>query len=148
MPANQPDLPLPFDDSDNGVQPARNRRRHERFAVPPMYTGLEIRRIEDEAFTLEGHAYDISEGGVQFETDMPIDPGTDIALMIDIPGCRAGDPGPGRAVFALARVIWINEDELEFGPARMAAAFTSFCRAGDRERLMRALGAGYGRLAA
>lgn len=144
MPANLPDRSLPFDAEHNAV----NRRAHERFAVPPMYTGLQIRRLEDEVFSLDGHAYDISEGGVQFETDMPIAPGTEIGLMIDIPGCKVGDPGPGRAVFAMARVIWINEDELEIGPARMAAAFTRFCRTGDRERLMAALGAGYGRIAA
>ncbi|MEM9063950.1 MAG: PilZ domain-containing protein [Planctomycetota bacterium] len=135
---------MPRDAQPTSASTQLNRRSFERIAVPPMYTGLQIRRLEDEVFSLQGHAYDISEGGVQFEADIPLDPGTEIGLMIDLPGCRPGDPGPGRAVFAIGRVIWANEDEIEFGPARMAAAFTQFCREGDKQRLMHAV-AGHGR---
>jgi hypothetical protein len=32
-----------------------NRRKHERFIVPPMYTPICVRLLDDEATTLEGH---------------------------------------------------------------------------------------------
>lgn len=120
-----------------------NRRRFERFAVSPMYTPVRVRLQSDEEFTLEGHAYDLSEGGVRFELDNPIEPGTPIALEVELPrnpGWAGDDPGPGRAVYMLANVVWCDTEDP--GPARMAAAITRFARAGDRERLMRQLTAG------
>jgi hypothetical protein len=38
-------------------------------------------------------------------------------------------------VFVFANVIWLAGDGA--GPCRMAAAFTRFARAGDKERLIR-----------
>lgn len=115
-----------------------NRRRHERFRLEPMYAGLAVRLLDGEAFELEGHSWDISEGGVSFELDRPIAPGTPVALRIDLPTLPDGMPiagGPGRAVFVFANVIWLAGDGA--GPCRMAAAFTRFARAGDKERLIR-----------
>jgi hypothetical protein len=115
-----------------------NRRQHERFAVPPMYTPISVRLLDETVFTLEGHAYDISEAGVQFELDHPIAPGTPIAIQIMLPP-NADELGPGRSVYAIANVIRLVEDPDEPGPVRMACAFTSFARLGDRERLIRHL---------
>jgi hypothetical protein len=118
-----------------------NRRQHERFALAPMYTPITARLLENEEFTLEGHAYNISEGGVQFELDHPIAPGTSIALQITLPtGSAAVDLGPGRSVFVFANIIWIDDEEP--GPVRMAAAFTRFARFGDKERLLRMISTG------
>jgi hypothetical protein len=119
-----------------------NRRRHERFALAPAYTEVAVRLLDSEHFTLEGHAYNISEGGVQFELDRPIAPGTPVAMRITLPRGRreAGDNGPGRAVFVLGNVVWL--DESEPGPARMALVVTRFARAGDRERLLERLSSG------
>lgn len=111
-----------------------NRRRFERFAVDPMYAPVRVRMLDDEKFTLDGHTYDVSEGGIQLELDRGVDPGTAIAVEISLP---AGSPGPGRAVFALGNVVWNSDDEP--GPARIAIAFTRFARAGDRERLLAAI---------
>lgn len=124
-----------------------NRRRHERFAVEPMYTGVAVRPLEEDAFRLLGHAYDVSEGGVCLELDVPLEPGQAVAVRLDLPRWWEGDPGPGRAIFAIGNVVWCDTEEP--GPARQAIAFTRFCRAGDRERLLAALGrAGVRRMAA
>lgn len=118
-----------------------NRRQHERFALAPMYTPIMARLLENEEYTLEGHAYNISEGGVQFELDHPVAPGTTIALQITLPvGAASDDIGPGRSVFVFANVVWTDDEEP--GPVRMAATFTRFARLGDQERLARLISAG------
>ncbi|MCA9304779.1 MAG: PilZ domain-containing protein [Phycisphaerales bacterium] len=117
-----------------------NRRQHERFRVNPGYTSTSVRVHPDEqSFSRSGHIYDLSEGGVCFELDCPIEPGSTISMQIDLPGLGAsGDIGPGRAVFVTGNVVWTDTDEP--GASRMALAITRYDRAGDRERLIRALG--------
>ncbi len=126
-----------------------NRRRFERFCLPHMYTGIAVRMLDQPAFDNDGstgqtgHTYDISEGGVQFELDRPLEPGTAVALRIDLPEAvvQGWDGlGPGRAVFVFANIIWM--DDSEPGPVRMAAVFTRFARMGDRDRLIRAFSSG------
>jgi hypothetical protein len=126
--------------SVNSGGPSVNRRRFERFATPAMYTPVSVRLLEDETFSLEGHSYDISEGGAQFELDRGIEPGTQIALQITLPQTLTVDIGPGRSVFVFANVVWC--DDSEPGPVRMAVVFSRFARAGDKERLMRQLSSG------
>jgi hypothetical protein len=116
-----------------------NRRQHTRYPVQPGYTPVSLRLLDSERFTLEGHAYDISEGGVMFELDRGVDPGTAVAVQITLPPA-AQDAGPGRSVFIFGNVVWL--DDSEAGPVRMAVAFTRFARLGDRERLLRALSHG------
>ncbi|MEO1278575.1 MAG: PilZ domain-containing protein [Planctomycetota bacterium] len=134
-------------DSMSGPIPIRERRQHPRYAVPPMYSPIAVRTLDRDEFEFEGHAYDISEGGMQFELDRPFEPGTRLAVRIELPGPMAfgrsphagpgRDTGPGRAIFVFATVVWIQDEE--FGPARMAAVFNMFCRAGDKQRLKQAL---------
>lgn len=112
-----------------------------------MYTPLSVRTLDKDVFDIEGNAYDISEGGIRFEIDRPVAPGTKIAMQITLPNLNAGDIGPGRNIFVFANVIWI-EDEDEPGPVRSAAVFTHFARAGDRERLLRQFATGRYRAAA
>lgn len=104
-----------------------------------MYTPVSVRLLTDEKFSLEGHAYDICEGGAQFELDRGLEPGSPIALQITLPRSVAGDEitGPGRSIFVFGNVVWL--DDSEPGPVRMAIAFTRFARAGDRERLLDSL---------
>ena len=116
-----------------------NRRAFERFALPTAYTPMSVRLLSQTTFDLEGHAYDISEGGIRFELDEPIPAGTSVAVKLELPGL-ADDAGPGRALFATGNVVWIDDEDIDIGPARMAIAFTTFCRAGDRERLLAQLG--------
>lgn len=126
--------------------PRANRRQFPRFQVQPMYTPVAVRFLDEEHFRIEGHAYDISEGGIQFELDRAIAPGTAIALRVALPRGAAPDSGPGRAVFVLGNVVWF--DDSEPGPVRMAMTITRYCRAGDRERLLRQLQVGRFRQAA
>lgn len=112
-----------------------NRRRYERFALSPMYTPVAVRVLSEDGFKHEGHAYDIGEGGVRFELDRAIAPGTPVAIQITLPAGAGIPAGQGRGVFVFANVIW-NQDEDEPGPVRMAAAFSRFARAGDRDRLL------------
>lgn len=116
------------------------RRQHPRFRMPHMYTPIALRRVDEEHFDHHGHAYDLSLGGVRFELDRGIEPGTPVVLQLMLPSLRLteGADGPRRAIFAFANIVWI-EDEFEPGPVRMAAAFTRFARAGDDVRLSRHL---------
>ena len=127
-----------------------NRRRHSRYRLSPMYTPVKVRFLDSEEFTMDGHAYNISEGGLQFELDRGILPGTKVAIQIELPlgpGPAGWDgAGPGRAVFAFGNVIWLDDEEP--GPVRMAMAFTMFARAGDQERLRMRLASGSYSLAA
>lgn len=126
---------------------ALNRRRHPRFQLEPMYTPVAVRLLESEVFDNEGHAYDISEGGLRFESDRPIKPGTKVALQITLPNLDSHEIGPGRCVFVFANVVWIEDEDMP-GPYKMAAVFTHFARAGDRDRLLRQFATGRYRAAA
>jgi hypothetical protein len=110
-----------------------DRRRFPRFDLEPMYTEIAMRTLDSEEFMFAGHAYDISEGGMQFEMDRAFEPGTQVVFRITLPTMNA-DHGPGRAVFVFANIVWLT-DEDEPGPVRMAAVFTRFARQGDAERL-------------
>lgn len=123
-----------------------DRRQHPRFELEPMYCPVAVRTLDSDVYNIEGHAYDISEGGIRFEMDQAVPPGTKIAMQITLP-CTGADIGPGRNVLVFANVVWI-EDEDEPGPVRTAAIFTEFVRAGDRERLLRQFATGRYRAAA
>jgi len=120
---------------------AKDRRQHTRYELPVMYTRVMVRPMDSDEFIWEGHAYDISEGGLRFELDRGIEPGTPVAIRIDLASSITERRHQQRSVFALANVVWIEEDD-ESGPRRMAAVFRLFPRAGDQERLMNRLQTG------
>ena len=128
------------------MQHSINRRQFPRFSVQPMYTPVAVRTLDSETFDIEGHAYDISEGGARFDLDRPLPPGTPIAMQITLPTMH-NEIGPGRSLFVFANIVWV-EDEDEPGPVRTAAVFTPFARAGDRERLLKHFATGHYRMAA
>lgn len=129
------------------MRPTSDRRQHIRFALPSMYTRIVVRFLDSEEFEHEGHAYDVSEGGIQFELDRPIAPGTPIVLRLDMPRASVERSTERRSIYVFANVVWL-EDEDEPGPARMAAVFTRFAREGDREALRRRITSGRYALAA
>jgi hypothetical protein len=96
-----------------------------------MYTPVVVRVAGGAAG--EGHVYDISEGGVRFELDQAIAPGTPVEIAIMLPGPSAEQD---RSVAVSGHVVWALVDPDEPGPVRMAAAFTRFAAAADRERLV------------
>lgn len=129
--------------------PGTERRRHERYLLPSMYTEVEARPLDCEEFVWQGHAYDISEGGMRFELDSPVEPGTPIALRLQLPGAQHLLASERRPVHAFANVVWIeSEDVDQGGPVRMACVFTRFVVPGDAERLRGRLHSGRYSLAA
>jgi hypothetical protein len=115
-----------------------NRRRHERFSLPPMYSAVTVNTLTPGTgepklhCAYDGHCYDISEGGVQFELDEELPYGTPVELNIELP-TQAGEPV--RPVKVYANVVWT--DTSEPGPVRMAAVFSRFAQSEDKERLFK-----------
>lgn len=122
---------------------AMNRRRHPRYVLPSMYTAIAVRPLDSDKFLWEGHAYDISEGGMRFEIDRAIAPGTPVAIRIQLPGAANMRASERRPVYVFANVVWLEEDDLDMGgPIRMACVFTQFVQPGDKERLLKRLASG------
>ncbi len=120
-----------------------DRRQHVRYALPSMYTTIAVRLPDELAFGRTGHAYDVSVGGMRFELDEPIESGTRVGVRIELPGGASLPVTRRRAVFAMANIVWVQEDDLEVpGPVRMACTFTNFCSPGDEERLLGRLESG------
>lgn len=114
-----------------------NRRKFERFVVSPMYTEVKVCALDEHRPTFLGHAYDVSEGGVQFELDRAIAPGTTVAMELTFPGSAYSTDEGGNTVVVIGNVVWA--DDSEPGPVRMAIAITRFAKDVDRERLIRQL---------
>lgn len=117
-----------------------DRRQHPRYEVNCAYTPGALRLASEESFTRAAHIHDVSEGGIRLEVDVPIEPGTPVAVQITLPGTPISPEhvdGPGRAVFAVGNVVWCNADEP--GPATIAVAVTRFARESDWPRLLRRL---------
>ncbi|RMH27842.1 MAG: PilZ domain-containing protein [Planctomycetota bacterium] len=129
------------------MSPTRERRRFERYELPAMYTRLSVRTLDADEFQWDGHAYDISRGGVRFELDRGFEPGTPVAIRLDLPRAPAERRTEPRSVFAFANIVWIDDDD-DAGPARMAAVFTRFARPRDEELLRKRILCGRYALAA
>ena len=92
-------------------EPSRDQRQHPRIKVPAMYTLIRARVLGSNRYNWTGHIYDVSLGGVRFELDMPIEPGTQLEI-------RGMLPGAGHTTFrAIGRVVRVHSDASELGPA-------------------------------
>lgn len=111
-----------------------NRRRYERFRLQPMYTTVAVCPVDRPDEISEGHAYEISEGGLRFELDEALPLGSAIVIRLTLPAVR-GEPASDRTIFAQGTVLRILEEDAP-GPVRMAARFTRFIRSADRDRLL------------
>jgi PilZ domain len=129
-----------------------DRRLHLRFSLQPGYSRMVVQPIHSPECLWEGHAYDISVGGVRFELDEPLDPGSKIAMRIDLPNSSVHRHTGRRSIFAFGRVLRLCPDDEEFGrgigPMRMAAIFTQFARDEDHAMLMQYLSSGQFAIAA
>jgi hypothetical protein len=123
------------------MDPLNDRRQHTRFAMQPMYSRVVVQPLDAPQRLLEGHAYDISEGGVRFELDEALEAGTRIAIRIDVPQTWSERSTQRRTIFAFANLVWV-EDPDAIGPASMAAVFTQFSRSDDEALLRRRLYSG------
>lgn len=118
-----------------------DRRAHTRFALRPMYSAMEVKMTSDACETMEGHAYDISRGGVCFELDQRIENGTPVYMKLSLPewllGLTDGQTDL-TSVHVKGTVVWNDDDGIP-GPVRMAAVFTSFDTVAERELFLRTL---------
>ncbi len=128
----------------------RDRRRHTRFRVSPMYSRLVVRRVsaggdasaashptnDASAEELDGHIYDISLGGVRFELDEPLGDGEVVVVEISLPGCQ-------RLIRAEGRIVRVNDADDDPGPRRMALRFDRFADASSQAALRKYLGEGW-----
>ena len=94
-----------------------------------MYTLIRARVLGSNRYNWTGHIYDVSLGGLRFELDMPIEPGTELEI-------RGMLPGSGHTTFrAIGRVVRVHTDESDLGPSIMGLEFESFQSPMDRHRL-------------
>jgi uncharacterized protein (TIGR02266 family) len=121
--------------------PDQNRRTDERFVIAPMYSAVVARRMEAQGDAMQGHAYDISAGGIRIELDQPLPLGERISMMLRLPGELTGFEASGE-------VVWVHDDQDDPGPRRMALRFADFSSPSDRQRLAAFLDKGSVRMAA
>ena len=123
-----------------------DRRQFKRFTLQPMYSPVAVVIAEPGGqdgtmIELDGHAYDISEGGLRLELDEPIGIGTVADVRVQLPGMSD-------AVRATGVVVWENDSLDDPGPRRMAVRFQEFLEDEDHARLVQYLGEGWLRCAA
>ncbi|MCA9286710.1 MAG: PilZ domain-containing protein [Phycisphaerales bacterium] len=123
-----------------------DRRQHQRFTLQPMYSPVAVTIAEEGGcdgtmIELDGHAYDISEGGMRMELDEPIG----VGVVADV---RVALPGLSEPVRVTGVVVWENDALDDPGPRRMAVQFTEFLEDADHDRLVRYLSEGWLRQAA
>jgi len=104
-------------------------RQAPRIRVPAMYSDVRARPKGKRRFVWTGHVYDISRTGMRFEFDEKIDPGTALDVRLTLPG-----RGP-KPIRLTGRVVRIDDDDEENGPAIMAMSFGSFNSEADVQRL-------------
>ncbi len=110
-------------------QQPHDLRQRPRFRLPAMYTFVRVRPKGDERYCWAGHIYDVSESGMRFEIDEPLQAGQEIEV-------RAMLPGTSHITFnATGKVVRLHDDSDEAGPICMGMAFDSFTRRIDRKRL-------------
>ncbi|QKK09131.1 MAG: PilZ domain-containing protein [Planctomycetota bacterium] len=118
-----------------------DRRADTRFPLKPMYSGIEVKLTGEDQPVFEGHAYDISRSGVNFELDQAIQPGTPICLKLTLPewllGLVDGDTDL-TSVQIRGTVVWQDDDGVP-GPVRMAATFQSFNSVSERDLFLETL---------
>lgn len=107
-----------------------------------MYTPITVKPRMGGAVQ-EGHAYDLSESGLQFELDSALRPGTPVLIEVTLPAREwpeSDTAAKDRTIAAIGNIVWA--DESEPGPVRMAMTVTRFASEADRERLMDQLSSG------
>ncbi len=102
-----------------------DKREFPRRPLPLGYSEVRVRRSGKQRFTLAGHAYDISAGGVRFELDRELTDGEEVDIRVVLPGDK---PHQVQAHGAVVRF----HDPGEAGPIRMAVSFSDMAEPIDR----------------
>ncbi len=92
------EIELDHDLADRSSQPlrGRERRRHHRYSVAPMYSAIRARL--DDGTIIDGHLRDISIGGASFESMIPMLAEARLRFEIELPGRAATLRGVARVV--------------------------------------------------
>jgi Tfp pilus assembly protein PilZ len=90
---------------------------------------------------LHGHAYDISESGVRIELDHALEVGESVNLSVELPWAGPQIQGP-------AKVVWVNDEQDDPGPRRMALRFGQLKSIEQTHQLSRFIEGGLVRAAA
>ena len=113
---------------------AAEARATPRLKVPAMYSLLRARPAGEDQYRWTGHIYDVSLGGMRFELDCALEPGT----VIEVRGVL---PGRSHVTFSAAgTVVRYHDDHPDLGPARMGMIFQRFSSDSDQTRLTEYLG--------
>lgn len=113
------------------TESAAEARTAPRLRVPAMYTLVRARQVGETKYPWTGYIYDVSESGMRFELDEPIEPGTQLEV-------RAMLPGAMHTTFtATGTVVRIHDTEEDHmgGPVRMAMNFDQYTTETDRRRV-------------
>ncbi len=100
-----------------------------RLKLPPMYTLIRVKPLGEANYQWTGHVYDVSETGIKFELDSPLQAGEEIQIKAILPGLQH------TTIEAHGRVIRIHDSEQDFGPCRMAMIFDQFDTHVDKMKL-------------
>ena len=110
------------------------RREFPRLALAAMYSAVEITiDTEDGPQVLDGHAYDVSAGGVRIELDEPVAAGTPVHVRLDLPGVN-------NSIRVRGDIVRLNDDPEDPLALRMGVAFRFFESLRDACDLRRFLG--------
>ena len=99
------------------IRTDRDRRRHRRYAVRPMYSMIRLQT--ETGGIVDGHIHDLAVGGVRFECDVPLPEGSRVRFEIELPGGAA-------TLHGWASIIRIAEEDTRTGTMVLAAAFERF----------------------
>ncbi|MAD19182.1 MAG: hypothetical protein CMJ52_03045 [Planctomycetaceae bacterium] len=102
---------------DRSARTDRDRRRHRRYAVRPMYSS--IRLWDGNGRIIDGHIHDLAVGGVRFECDELLPEGARVRFEIELPGGAATLRGR-------ASIIRLADEDVRTGSVILAAAFDRF----------------------
>ena len=113
----------------SSAPPSVDARQARRLKLPPMYTFVRVRLHGHERYCWTGHIYDVSQSGMRFELDEPLEPGT----VVDV---RALLPGAHHVVInASGQIVRLHDEAGEPGPVRMGLSFDRFDAGEDEQRL-------------
>ena len=111
------------------LQSGAEARQSPRIRLPAMYTLLRLRKKGEARYNQTGYIYDISQTGMRFELDDPIEPGTELEFRALLP------VGQTTTFSAQGHLIRMHDDLHEVGPVRMAMHFDSFKSNMDKQKL-------------
>ena len=111
-----------------------DRRRHRRIPVVPEYSRISLTRRDGSC--IEGHVYDVSAGGIRFESDQLLAGEEVIEFDLELPGTRTRLNGRGR-------VIRCEDTDVSVGPWMTALQFERFQTQFESASLARFLDQGW-----